>query len=100
MAKEFENRVDIPKEVLFYLVRLADLSDLLVSIDRGEYPLETYQHVPIMPDNYSKGLRWAVLRAKWGTVNMLSQMGYGKEASLYLKFDKKIQAQSQQEGKM
>lgn len=111
-------RVSIPIQVKFYLCRLADMTDLLRSVDRGDYPVEDYEGVPVLegpvskdnlklqPTNYSKGLRRSVVICRQGVRNILADMGYQKEADTYLKTQDQLaqnrhsQAQVQQEGRM
>lgn len=102
--------VSIPQEVKFYLVRLADLTDLLKNIDRGIlenwYSANAQRGIPDVTDAVSlapylheKGMRWGVLKSLSGTRNILANLGYQKEADRFIYDSVKNQAEGQQEGK-
>lgn len=87
----------IPREVEFYLMRLSDLADLKLHVDRGLYPVNSYEGVPMdegLMDldsggcRYAKGLRMGILRSMWGTYVILDEMGYGSSAMALLKVHK------------
>ena len=87
----------IPHKVQFYLLRLQDLADLKMHVERGLYPVNSYEGVPMdegLMDlegggyKYAKGLRMGILRSMWGTYTILEEMGYGSSAMALLKIHK------------
>lgn len=83
----------VSKDASFYLLRLADLVDLKKHVDRGLYPVNHYEGVPMNQGlmdlegggyRDARGLRWGVNHAITGTFRMLGRLGYKNEANMVL----------------
>jgi hypothetical protein len=78
-----------PEVVLMYLNRLNDLTKLKGLVERGLFPVENYEGIPLTPDTYNPhGLMYGVNHAIFGTRNMLGDWGVLEEADKIIRLNK------------